>query len=163
MEFPWLLYWISFKFVTLSGTMLIAGRYESSRFKRSSFIIRRVASIQRIHVQLPSPRISALLSVYHIPFASQLALVTIVAKQRGTVSTIFTVQRFLLVARVPFAAKKDKCLWTVEKTGSLRWRGIRTTRRWLLWVSGENRKEKRKLLISSIGDPIFLICHPVSS
>ena len=39
MEFPWLLYWISFKFVTLSGTMLIAGRYESSRFKRSSFII----------------------------------------------------------------------------------------------------------------------------
>lgn len=70
MEFPWLLYWISFKFVTLSGTMLIAGRYESSRFKRSSFIIRRVASIQRIHVQLPSPRISAMLSVYHIPFAS---------------------------------------------------------------------------------------------
>lgn len=114
MEFPWLLYWISFKFVTLSGTMLIAGRYESSRFKRSSFIIRRVASIQRIHVQLPSPRISALLSVYHIPFASlrdhQLALVTIVAKQRGTVSTIFTVQRFLLVARVPSAAKKNKCL-----------------------------------------------------
>lgn len=32
MEFPWLLYWISFKFVTLSGTMLIAARYESSRF-----------------------------------------------------------------------------------------------------------------------------------
>lgn len=59
--------------------------------------------------------------------------------------------------------KKNKCLWTVEKTGSLRWRGIRTTRRWLLWVSGENRKEKRKLSISSIDDPIFLICHPVSS
>lgn len=147
--------------------MLIAGRYESSRFKRSSFIIRRVASIQRIHVQLPSLRISAMLSVYHIPFASlrdyQLASVTIVAKHRGTVSTIFTVQRFLLVARVPFAGKKNKCLWTVEKTGSLRWRGIRTTRCWLLWVSGENRKEKRKLLISSIDDPIFLICHPVSS
>lgn len=70
MEFPWLLYWISFKFVTLSGTMLIAGRYESSRFKRSSFIIHRVASIQRIHVQLPSPRISVLFSVYHTPFAS---------------------------------------------------------------------------------------------
>jgi len=33
MEFPWLLYWISFKFVTLSGTMLIAARYESSRLR----------------------------------------------------------------------------------------------------------------------------------
>lgn len=34
MEFPWLLYWISFKFVTLSGAMLIAVRYESSRLRR---------------------------------------------------------------------------------------------------------------------------------
>lgn len=33
MEFPWLLYWISFKFVTLSGAMLIAARYESSRLR----------------------------------------------------------------------------------------------------------------------------------
>lgn len=44
MEFPWLLYWISFKFVTLSGTMLIAGRYENSRLRGVHLSFAAVAS-----------------------------------------------------------------------------------------------------------------------
>lgn len=44
MEFPWLLYWISFKFVTLSGAMLIAARYESSRLRRVHLSFRGWAS-----------------------------------------------------------------------------------------------------------------------
>lgn len=47
MEFPWLLYWISFKFVTLSGAMLIAARYESSRLRRVHLSFRGELRIAR--------------------------------------------------------------------------------------------------------------------
>lgn len=47
MEFPWLLYWISFKFVTLSGAMLIAARYESSRLRGVHLSFRGEESLSR--------------------------------------------------------------------------------------------------------------------